>query len=166
MITEIKFNPSILKRYFNLKVVQACRSCKRYGIGQCKINISDMGYYKSLLPTYKNGILVFKRFEIDNAENWKELGRLSSLEIHNYLLAKRDELLNKGYWFSIILTAGSCKLCNQCISPCNQPNKAAVPIEGSGIDVVSLMEEFNVYLGFPVEEQGFYFRIGMVLYDN
>lgn len=162
-MNEINFNPKILKSYFNLKVTQACRSCKRYGAGQCPSSIPDINYYKSLLPSYKNGIIVFKRFEISG--DWKEQGRTSSLEIHNYLLEKRTQLLNEGYWYSIILGAGSCKFCPNCVTPCRQPDKAIVPIEGCGLDVVNLMEQFDVYLGFPVEKQGFFFRIGMVLYE-
>jgi predicted metal-binding protein len=162
-MTEIDFSPSILKNYFTLKSVQACRACKRYGSGQCPPSIPSIDYYKELLPSYKNGIIVFKRFEIKG--DWKEQGRSSSLEIHNYLLEKRTQLLNEGYWYSIILGAGSCKLCPNCVTPCRQPDKAIVPIEGCGLDVVRLMEEFDVYLGFPVEKQEFFFRIGMVLYE-
>jgi predicted metal-binding protein len=116
-MTEIEFNPYILKDYFDLKVIQACRSCKRYGAGQCPPSIPDIDYYKSLLPSYKNGIIVFKRFGVIG--DWKELGRKSSLEIHDYLLEKRTQLLNKGNYYSIILGAGSCKFCPTCTTPCS-----------------------------------------------
>jgi predicted metal-binding protein len=158
---EIIFKPSILKRYFDLKVIQACRSCKRYGAGQCPPNVPSIDYYKELLPSYKNGIIIFKRFEIGG--DWKEQGRSSSLEIHNYLLEKRTLLLNEGYYYSIILGAGSCKACVTCVTPCRQPDKAIVPIEGCGIDVVALMQSLEVNINFPVEKH--FFRIGMILWN-
>jgi predicted metal-binding protein len=158
---ELTFNPEILKNYFDLKVAQACRSCKRYGAGQCPPSIPDINYYKLLLPSYKNGIIVFKRFGVIG--DWKELGRKSSLEIHNYLLEKRKQVLNEGHYYSIILGGGSCKRCPTCITPCRQPDKAIVPIEGCGIDVVRLMNDFDVCLKFPVENS--FFRVGMILYD-
>jgi hypothetical protein len=40
-----------------------------------------------------------------------------------------------------------------------------VPLEGCGIDVVKLMKFYDVELRFPVEQQGFFYRIGMVLYE-
>jgi predicted metal-binding protein len=162
-MTEKEFPPSFLLNCFDLKVIQACRSCKRYGKGQCPSNIPSIDYYKILLPSYKNGIIVFKNFVIDG--DWKEQGRNSSLEIHNYLLEKRTQLLNKGHYYSIILGAGSCKFCPTCITPCRQPDKAIVPIEGCGIDVVKLMNNFNIRLDFPVENQGYFYRIGMILWD-
>ena len=152
----------ILKDYFDLKVVQACRSCKRYGAGACPPSIPDIDYYESLLPSYDSGIIVFKKFEISG--DWKEQGRNSSLEINNYLLEKRTQLLNEGHYYSIILGAGSCKRCPICVTPCRQPNQAIIPIEGCGIDVISLMDDFDVRLKFPVEKQEFFFRVGMILY--
>lgn len=162
-MTEIDFSPSILKNYFTLKSVQACRSCKRYGAGQCPPHVPSIDYYKELLPAYKNGIIVFKRFEIN--DDWKEQGRSSSLEIHNCLLEKRTQLLNNGCYYSIILGAGSCKACVTCVTPCRQPDKAIVPIEGCGIDVVALMRSLEVDINFPVEKQGFFFRIGAILWN-
>jgi len=162
-MNEIYFKPFILKNYFDLKVVQACRTCKRYGAGQCPPSIPNIDYYKLLLPSYKNGIIVYKKFDISG--DWKEQGRSSSLEIHNYLLEQRIELLNKGYYYSMILGAGSCKFCPNCITPCRQPDKAIIPIEGCGIDVVKLMKHFNQTISFPVEKQGSFLRVGMILWN-
>jgi predicted metal-binding protein len=162
-MTEIDFCPSILKDYFDLKVAQACRTCKRYGATQCPPNIPNITYYRSLLPSYKNVIIVFERFEIQG--DWKEQGRESSLKVHTYLLKKQAQLLNEGHCLSIILGAGSCKLCQTCIIPCRQPDKAIVPLEGCGINVVNLMKNFNIEIKFPIENQKSFYRIGMVLYD-
>lgn len=160
-MTAIEFNPFILKHCFDLKVVQECRTCKRFGAGQCPPSIPSIEYYKELLPSYKDGIIIFEKFEIEG--DWKEQGRSSSLLIHNYLLDKRNQLLNEGSFLSIILGAGSCKFCPNCITPCRQPDKAIVPIEGCGIDVVKLMKHFDIDVKFPV--QNFFYRIGMVLYE-
>jgi len=162
---EIKFNPSILKKYFDLKVREQCRSCKRYGAGQCPPNLPSIDYYKTLLPSYENGVIFYEQFSISN-KDWETLGRKSSLILHKDLLKKRQELLNKGKYYVIVFGGGSCKTCLNCVTPCRQPDKAIVPLEGCGIDVVKLMKHFNIKISFPVENKPFFYRIGLVLYDN
>ena len=165
MIT-IKFKPKILYRYFDNKVIEACKQCKRYNYkNTCPPKIDKIDYYKEVLPYYRNGKIIYKNFKVSNLNCWKELGRKSSLEIHNYLLKERNELIYNGNIFNIILGAGSCKMCSECSIPCKFPDKAIIPIEGTGINVINLMNHFNVEIQFPVEKYGNFFRIGMILWD-
>lgn len=161
---RILFNPRILRRFFSYKIRESCKSCKRYGKKTCcPPNVESVDYYKYVLPSYKNGILIIERFAIDNIENWKELGKESSLVIHKTLLAMREDLLKNGK-FAVIFGAGSCKNCETCAVPCRFPEKMVVPIEATGIDVVKLVRYVTrIKIKFPVTSD--FYRIGMILWD-
>jgi predicted metal-binding protein len=166
-MNEIKFNPKILKNYFDLAVREACRSCKRFGYkNTCPPFIPEINYYKNLLPSYEGGLIIYKKFKIQNINNWQELGKKSSLEIHSYLLNKRNELIKKGFVLNLALTAGSCKLCSKCSFPCAHPDKALIPVEGTGINLIKFMKKFKINIIFPIEKNGYFYRIGMILWKN
>ena len=161
---KILFQPSILTSFFNIKVREACKSCKKYGKkATCPPHIDSVDYYKNLLPKYENGMLIIEEYEIDNIDNWQQLGEKSSLFILNQLIALRTELLAKGK-FPIIFGAGSCKNCKECSFPCRLPDKSAIPIEGTGLDIVGLVYELaKIELTFPVKDK--FYRIGLILWD-
>lgn len=161
---EINFNPNILKNYFDLKVREQCRSCKRYGASSCPPHVQDVEYFKNLLPTYFHGRIFYDQFPVD-IENWKENGKSSSLAIHNYILEFRNNLFKDGVYFYTALTGGSCKVCQKCSYPCIFPEKTLTPIEATGINVVKLMKHFDINIKFPVEQNKFYFRVGAILWD-
>ena len=160
----IKINPKILKHYFNFKVREMCKSCKRYGYKTtCPPNIESVNYYKNLLPKYKYGIIYYKLFDSYNKEDWKTIGKTSSLEMHKYLLKKRTELISNGNIFHLALSAGSCKICLKCSTPCVHPDKALIPIEATGINIVKLMKRYKIDVKFPIQDS--FYRIGLILYD-
>lgn len=163
---KVKFNPKILKKYFSYKVREFCKSCKRYGYKACcPPYIESVDYYKEVLPSFEHGILVFKKFIINDLSQWKELGKSSSLDIHTELLKIRTQLLNKGK-FGIIYGAGSCKICPKCSFPCKFPNKRIIPLEGTGVNIIKLMKDLTkIDLKYPVEKYGYFYRIGVILYD-
>ncbi len=163
---EIKFDPFLLLGYFDDKVREQCRSCKRYGISaQCPPYLPSLEYFQKVLSLYKNGIIVYEQFKNDKNLAWQDLGKQSSLKIHNYLLNKRQELFNQGHVFALIFGSGSCKWCPNCINPCRNPDKSIIPIEGCGFNVIELMKEFNIEIQFPIENKDSFYRIGMILYD-
>ena len=161
---SIKINPKILEKYFDMKVREQCKSCKRFNTkNTCPNNIESFDYFKNLLPTYKYGIIYYKLFEIDNLDNWINLGKNSSLELHNFLLKERENLLNRGIYFNVAFTGGSCKLCDKCSFPCIYPNKALIPLEATGINIVKLMKQFGIKISFPVKTN--FYRVGLLLWD-
>lgn len=163
---KIIFTPMILSDYFDLAVIQACSLCKRFGVKtKCPPSIPDINYYKTLLPSYDKGIIIYKEFPVD-VLNWKASGKKSSLILHRYLLKYRNLLTRNGKVLNIALTAGSCKLCEKCAIPCHFPNKSLSAIEGTGINVIKLMKNFNIDIKFPVEKQKYFYRIGMVLFND
>lgn len=162
-MNKIIFKPYLLKEFFDYKVREMCKSCKRYGCNaHCPPHTETVEYYKNILPTYKHGTLYYDAYEADY-DKWKEIGKESSLKLHNFLLEERDRLFNNGHYFVSVFGAGGCKLCEKCSFPCRQPQKAISPIEATGVNVVELMKFLNIELKFPVQDE--FYRIGIVLYD-
>lgn len=149
---------------FTNKVREMCKSCKRYGKkATCPPYLDNIDYYKDLLKSYNKGILYYDKFNSKDKQNWKKLGRDSSIKIHKKLLKERDKLFNKGIYFAAIFGAGSCKLCEKCSFPCRFTNKSVAPFEGTGVDVVKLMSKYNIKIKFPIQLS--YYRIGAIFYD-
>lgn len=149
---------------FNLKVNEACRSCKRYGLtGCCPPTIGDFPYYKQLLKQYNYGKIYILRFDIKKENDYKELGKKSSLNLHKILLDERQKLLNQGHYFNVLLGGGSCKLCTECSIPCKKPQFRAIPIEATGVDVIETLNKLGIFLKFPVKTH--FFRVGLILWD-
>jgi len=165
----IDFKPKILKKYFDLKVREMCKSCKRYSYkASCPPYIESVDYYKKWLPTFKQGKLVIYKFKLSKKDikNWEELGKKSSLDLSDYLLKSRNNLMKEGHWFVIVYGDGSCKNCQKCSFPCRFPNKAITPFEGTGVNIVKLMKDLaKIELKYPVEKFKEFFRIGVILYD-
>jgi len=163
---KFKFNPKLLTGFFDEKIRENCKNCKRYGKKtSCPPNIDSVEYYRTLLPRYSHGVLLVEKIIIDDISNWAQLGTKSSLIIHEELLDIRKGLLQEGK-FALIFGAGSCKNCLNCSLPCKVPEKSVIPIEATGINVIEIVESIaNVKIVFPVESQKYFYRIGMVLYD-
>ena len=162
-MTIKEFNPKT-DLLFSLKVCEACKSCKRYGLhGCCPPVIGTYDYYRKLLKRYTFGKLFIETFKIKDSKNWKQLGKESSLVIHKLLLKERQALLNKGKYFNVILGGGSCKYCKECTIPCKFPQYRAIPIEATGIDVVSTLKKLGIIIKFPVKKT--FVRVGILLWD-
>ena len=149
---------------FDLKVSEACKSCKRYGLtGCCPPNIGEFIYYRKLLKRYTFGEFYIEKFIVEDKEKYREIGRSSSLELHEILLKKRQALLNKGHFLNVILGGGSCKYCKECSIPCKMPQFRAIPIEATGINVIETLHKLGLFMKFPVRRT--FYRVGLVLWD-
>jgi len=170
------FTPSQLKPFFTNKTREMCKFCKRYGkIATCPPYVDSVEYYRELLPTYQHGqfIIIETAISFDRIygrhargdENWKSLGRKSSLELHNKLTEERLKLFSSGK-LSTAFGAGSCKICKTCQFPCAFPDKSIIPIEATGLNIVLAVKRLiNIDVKFPVEKYGKFLRIGVILYD-
>lgn len=165
LLLERGFNPKDL--IFSEKVREMCFSCKRYGYSiKCPPFLRSIRYYKRLTHSYKYGKIIVFRYIIDKKEDYKDLGKRSSLELMNYILKERDALIGKSKFY-MGASAGSCKRCDKCnLERCNYPAKSLIPIEGMGVDVVDLVKKVgNIDIKFPVDNQGFLYRVGILLWD-
>jgi predicted metal-binding protein len=148
---------------FDLKVCEACKSCKRYGlVGCCPPHIGTFEYYKKLLKKYEFGKLFVEKFTVADPANYIQIGRDSSLVLHKVLLEEREKLLNEGHYFNLILGGGSCKHCKECSIPCKMPHMRAIPIESTGIDVVKTLYKMGMFIDFPVKKV--FYRCGALLW--
>lgn len=150
---------------FENKVREMCKSCKRYDYkATCPPHTESVEYYEKTLKEYEKGVIYYNTFECADLAEWEKVGKESSLSIHHYLLKVREKLFSEGHYSVILFGAGSCKLCpNDCAFPCRQPQRAIVPLEGTGVNVVKLMKENGIEVTFPVKN--IIYRIGLVLYD-
>jgi len=149
---------------FDIKVCEACKSCKRYGLtGCCPPNIGTFEYYKKLLKKYTCGKVLVEKFILEDESKKMELGKQSSIVLHKELLKERDELLKKGHYFNVILGGGSCKMCDKCTVPCKCPQNRAIPIEATGINVVATLAKMGMWIKFPVKKV--FYRVGMLFWD-
>jgi len=162
-----QIDPAALGLYMDKNVRELCKECKRYGEkDSCPPYLPEIDVYIDRFKQYKNGTLIIKKFIIDDIKNWKELGKNSSEELRRDILDLVDELKYEQYNNIDYYGAGSCKNCIKCSHPCRFPNKQLIPIEGTGINVVKLVEDTaNITIKFPVENYGYFYRVGLVLYD-
>lgn len=164
-MNQLVINPS-RDLFFDYKVKEMCESCKRYGKkATCPPHIESVDYYSKLLPRYKFGIIYYEKFDItdNDFDKWKELGKKSSLKIHKKIILERNKLFNNGHYYAIGFGAGSCKWCNECTFPCKFPEKSLIPFEAAGIDIVKLLEKFNIKLEFPIKK--YFYRVGVLFWD-
>jgi len=158
---QIEIDPSN-DLVFDLKVREMCKSCKRHGKkATCPPHIESVEHYSKLLPKYLHGIIYYEIFPVD--ENVVDLGEKSSLEIYKKIASERNKLFGNGHYFIMGLGAGSCKLCDKCSFPCPLPEKALVPLQATGINVVKMMKKLEVEISFPVKDT--IYRIGALFYD-
>jgi len=149
---------------FDYKVIEQCKSCKRYGKkATCPPNISSTYIYQKLLPSYKYCKFFYYKFDIEDFDNWKIDGRNSSIKLANYVRGRRDELVQQGHYFCIAFGAGSCKVCDSCSFPCRYPDKALIPLEATGLHIIEILDKFGIKLEVPIKET--FYRVGAVFYD-
>ena len=150
--------------YLDKHVRKYCQKCKRYKkSASCPPFIEELEYYKNLFLLSEHAILIVQKFIIDDPKNWKELGAKSSESLRKVMerLVKNLKLTNY-YCFG----GGSCKNCKICSVPCKFPKKRLIPIEGTGLNVVKLVKDIaEIYIKFPVEKYGYFYRVGMILWD-
>ncbi len=151
--------------FFDLKVREMCKWCKRYGKKAfCPPYIKSVEFYSNLLPKYKHG-QIFYTFSSSPKKTDKNYGKESSLAVHSAIASARRKLFSAGHYFINAFGAGSCKLCESCSFPCGHPDNALIPVEATGMDVVKMMNNFKISIKFPAENQSFVYRIGVILYD-
>jgi predicted metal-binding protein len=114
-----------------------------------------------LLPQYAHGVFYFEKFAIKG--DYLELGKKSSLKIYRKIVLERSKLLKDGHHFTTGFGAGSCKLCDECSFPCPNPERALVPLEATGVNIVNTLKRYGITLKFPVKK--YFYRIGALFYD-
>ncbi|MEE9198550.1 MAG: DUF2284 domain-containing protein [Dehalococcoidia bacterium] len=86
------------------------------------------------------------------------------LRLHGVSMNLEREALKRGYYLSLGLIAGHCRLCEECDvgAPCKRPHEARPSMEACGIDVVGTAKNVGWRLPFPADPDKF-FLTGLVL---
>jgi len=161
------FKPKILTNYFQESVRYACSKCKRYNnSASCPPFIESIEFYKQTLNTFQHGLLFIKKYKIHDISQWQKLGKESSEDVRQELELMQNILKNQGFSV-LIFGAGSCKICIICSIPCKNLSKRLIPIEATGLNIIRLVAKITKkQIKFPVEKQGFFYRVGVILWHQ
>lgn len=162
-----KISPKQLLPYFEERIRKWCENCKRFNkSGSCPPVIESIDYYKNLIQNYNTGLLIAKKFEINDINQWKLLGKESSEQLRELFLIVEYYLNLKNV---LKFGAGSCKFCPICTIPCSNLNNQLISLEGIGINVIKLIYDISdneIKLKFPVEKYGYFYRVGLLLWNE
>jgi len=154
--------------------------CKNYGLSlMCPPNVMSVKDFGEMLAKYNYAILIQievpippeMKKEIQKAEDLAALYK-STKFLDSYrktfdpVKSKLYRIVHKveakafalGYRFAAGFTAGSCKLCKECVAisshePCRQPYRARPPMEAVGIDVFKTAENAGLPFEVPAKDK-------------
>ncbi|MFA6923661.1 MAG: DUF2284 domain-containing protein [Bacteroidales bacterium] len=156
------YKTSFDKIAFEERVKLKCFHCKRYSVNwTCPPKIIGVDY-KKILSEYDNLAIIAKSFEYNNLTNLNALRFKSTNELHKEMLEIEKILFGKNEIMAQSFIGGSCKLCkNGCgKEKCNNPEKARIPIEALGINVIKTLENIGIKVVFSSTKH--FFRIGLL----
>lgn len=138
--------------------------CKNYGIKHtCPPKLSDLDYER-IFKYYKNCLWIVRAYDYFSEKDFEILRKKSSRDIHKIILQLEQHYFNKGFYYSTGFIGGSCKYCDECnIDRCNFPDKARIPVEALGIDLVKTLNKYGLEITFPVRDTMQFKRIGLFL---
>ncbi|MBN2689836.1 MAG: DUF2284 domain-containing protein [Gammaproteobacteria bacterium] len=158
---------SSLPLSFDYRVNIMCQlGCSRYRKKpMCPPFIPDYKFYEKVFAEYSKILIVGRQYPYDDGffdVHWRTY---STNEIHSLLLQVEIEKFQMGHVYAKAFIGGACKLCaaNVCDgSKCLRPNKARASLEGTGLDVFSLMNYLDLRFQEPPKQ--YFWRIGAVIY--
>ena len=154
--------------------------CDDYGLNlMCPPNVMSIQAFREILAKYNHAVLLQIEVrlppemmqEIQKAEDaaalYKSVRFLDSyrktfdrvkLKIHRIVRKVEAQAFALGYRFSTGFTAGSCKLCKECVAigsrePCRQPFRARPSMEAVGIDVFKTAENAGLPFEIPAKDK-------------
>lgn len=138
--SEIRFDPAFRA---------ACEANACGFFGACWMCPPDVGEMEELIERAKayEHALVFQTV-CDIADSFDIEGMHRAARRHNRLIVRlRDAVARAGY-DCFALGAGSCGGCSTCAKkkgePCRHPERAVIPLEAAGIDVIALSKSADL----------------------
>lgn len=150
--------------------------CDDYGLNlMCPPNVMSIQAFREILAKYNHAILIQIEApippkmmeEIRKAEDVAALYKSTKfldiykktfdpvkLKLHRIVHKVEAQAFALGYRFATGFTAGSCKLCKECVAisshePCRQPFRARPSMEAVGIDVFKTAENASLPFEIP-----------------
>jgi predicted metal-binding protein len=148
--------------------------CDGYGrCLMCPPNVMSLQEFETALERYQDAIVI--QFEIEMDKKKME-GKIGSMELAKLrldddydamltesmkrmskaLINLERDALNLGYRFTTALSAGNCRLCDECVGPgkgkqCRHPFEARPAAEALGVDVFATAAFAGMPIKFPAE---------------
>ncbi|MCX5679372.1 MAG: DUF2284 domain-containing protein [Candidatus Omnitrophica bacterium] len=152
---------------FDYRVTALCKfGCEKFSKKPtCPPNIPEIEFFRDALGGYKKIYIIGRKYPYSDglfSDHWRIY---STNEIHDLLLKKETEFFNEGYLYAKAFIGGSCKICSfdNCNSTkCAVPGKGRISLEGTGIQVFSLMKLLK--LEYEEPPVNYFWRIGMVFF--
>lgn len=119
---------------------------------------------KASIKEYENCMVVYTVFHYKNEQEMTFVRRESTNYLHKSLLALEKILWKNEQVLGISFIGGSCKLCKDgCGITCRNPLNSRIPVEATGINVLStLKNELNIEIKF--NEPGILYRVGLLFW--
>ncbi len=148
--------------------------CDGYGrCLMCPPNIISVQEFATALERYQHAIVLQFDIEVDKKKMSGKIGSMALAELRldtdyeammsesakkmNRALVKLErDALHLGYRFSTALSAGNCRLCDECVGPgkgkqCRHPFEARPAMEALGVDVFATAGLAGMPIEFPAK---------------
>lgn len=150
-LLSLPVSPNIF--IFEERVRLVCFHCSRYNTKwTCPPRIPNLDY-KQIMKEYTNGLLVYCQMPFKK-EEFNDVRTESTNLVHKALLSLEKVLWEQNYPLAVSYIGGSCKLCeNDCAADhCRNPYLSRIPIEATGINLISTLKQVGIEIKFPVTE--------------
>ncbi|MDD1743464.1 MAG: DUF2284 domain-containing protein [Methanomassiliicoccales archaeon] len=148
--------------------------CDGYGrCLMCPPNIISVQEFASALERYQHAIILQFEIQVDKQKMKGKIGSLKLADLRidvdyekmmsesmramsKSLVKLEREALHLGYRFSTALSAGNCRLCDECVGPgkdkhCRHPFEARPAVEALGVDVFATASLAGMPIEFPAK---------------
>jgi len=149
--------------------------CDSYGrCLMCPPNVIAMEEFSAALERYQHAIVLQFSIALDSEKVRGKIGSMGLADLRvdkdyeklmSGSMRKMSEVLTKlerdalhlGYRFTTALSAGSCRLCDECVGqgkgkPCRHPFEARPSAEALGVDVFETAALAGMPIRFPAEQ--------------
>jgi predicted metal-binding protein len=148
--------------------------CDGYGrCLMCPPNVMSLQEFETALERYQDAIVIQFEIEMDKKKMEGKIGSMelaklrldddydamlteSMKKMSKALINLERDALNLGYRFTTALSAGNCRLCDECVGPgkgkqCRRPFEARPAAEALGVDVFATAALAGMQIKFPAE---------------
>lgn len=142
-----------------------CFHCKNYkNKWTCPPKIPEIDYAK-LFKEYENSAIVYCKMPYGSVEEFNIIRVESTNLLHRMLLQLEEILYKNNIPIALSFIGGSCKLCKDGCNKekCRQPNLSRIPLEATGVNVISLVKDtLDMDIVFPPTNN--LYRVGLLLW--
>ena len=149
---------------FEERVKLKCMFCERFGNNRRCPPYPNGIDIKTSIGEYEKCMVVYTIFHYKNEQEMAMVRRESTNYLHKSLLELDKILWKNEQVLGVSFIGGSCKLCKDGCAPiCRNPVNSRIPVEATGINVLSTIKnELNIEIKF--NEPGILYRVGLLFW--